>query len=108
MKLFQKIRKNFRISEKKCLLPEVGRQDQGEEDQQPGLVRRQPPQEQHGGGGGDGDAAAPGRNQCAPSLQNLCMRDIRFAPGLLALNQFALSKPMALQVCTKFAQFAQN
>ncbi len=30
---------------------EVGRQDQGEEDQQPGLVRRQPPQEQHGGGG---------------------------------------------------------
>jgi hypothetical protein len=28
---------------------EVGRQDQGEEDQQPGLVRRQSPQEQHGG-----------------------------------------------------------
>jgi hypothetical protein len=47
---------------------EVGRQDQGEEDQQPGLVLRQPPQEQHGGGGGDGDAAAPGRNWCAPSL----------------------------------------
>ncbi len=45
-------------------------QDQlvGEEDQQPGPIRRQPPQEQHGGGGGNGDAAAPGRNRCAPSL----------------------------------------
>ena len=52
---------------------EVGRQDQGEEDQQPGLVRRQPPQEQHGGGGGDGDAAAPGRNRCAHSLHHLRM-----------------------------------
>jgi len=64
---------------------EVGRQDQGQdsEDQQPGLVRRQPPQEQHGGGGGDGDAAAPGRNRCAHSLHILGMRDIRFAPGLL-------------------------
>ena len=62
---------------------EVGRQDQGEEDQQPGLVRRKPPQEQPGGGGGDGDAAAPGRNRCAHSLHILGMRDIRFAPGLL-------------------------
>jgi hypothetical protein len=54
-------------------------QDQlvGEEDQQPGPVRRQPPQEQHGGGGGNGDAAAPGRNRCAPSLHYLCLRDIR-------------------------------
>jgi hypothetical protein len=54
----------------------------GEEDQQPGLVWRQPPQEQHGGGG-DGDAPAPGRNRCAHSLHILCMRDIRFAQGLL-------------------------
>jgi hypothetical protein len=60
-----------------------GRQDQGEEDRQPGLVRRQPPQEQHGGGGCDGDAAAPGRNQCAHSLHILGMRDFRFAQGLL-------------------------
>jgi hypothetical protein len=39
---------------------EIGRQDPGSEDQQPGLVRRQHPhwQEQHGGGGGDGAAAA--------------------------------------------------
>ena len=28
---------------------EIGRQDPGSEDQQPGLVRRQHPQEQHGG-----------------------------------------------------------
>ena len=54
---------------------EVGRQDQGQEDQQPGHVRRQPPPEQHGGGGGDGDAAAPGRNRCAPSLHHLCIMD---------------------------------
>ena len=46
------------------------------------VVILEPPQEQHGGGGGDGDAAAPGRNRCAHSLHNLCMRDIRFAPGL--------------------------
>ncbi len=66
----------------------VGRQDQGQdsEDQQPGLVRRQPPEEQHGGGGSDGDAAAPGRNQCAHSLHHLRMNDIRFAPGLLRVT----------------------
>jgi hypothetical protein len=37
-------------------------QDPGAQDQQQGLILRQPPQEQHRRGGGDGDAAAPGRN----------------------------------------------
>jgi len=39
---------------------EVGRQDPGAKDQQPGHVRRQHPQKQHGGGGGNGAVAAPG------------------------------------------------
>jgi len=39
---------------------EVGLQDPGVKDPQPGLVWRQHPQEQHGGGGGNGAVAAPG------------------------------------------------
>ena len=41
------------------------RQDQGEEDQQPSIVRRQHPQGQHGGGGGDPAGARPGRDRYA-------------------------------------------
>jgi hypothetical protein len=44
---------------------EDGRQDQGEEDQQPSIVRRQHPQGQHGGGGGDPAGARPGRDRYA-------------------------------------------
>jgi hypothetical protein len=39
---------------------EVGRQDPGAQDQQPGLFQRRHPQEQYGGGGGNGAIAAPG------------------------------------------------
>ncbi len=39
---------------------DVGRQDQGEEDQQPSILRRQHPKGQHGGGGGDRAGARPG------------------------------------------------
>ncbi len=68
------------------------------EDQQPGLVRRQPPQEQHGGGGGDGDAAAPGRNRCAPSLHYLCLRDIR----VCTMSFFVYTKfTQVYSVCTE-------
>ncbi len=44
----------------------VQHQDQGEEDQQPSIVRRQHPQGQHGGGGGDPAGARPGKTgmQC--------------------------------------------
>ena len=44
---------------------EDSRQDQGEEDQQPGLGRRQHPQGQHGGGGGGRAGARPGPNRYA-------------------------------------------
>jgi hypothetical protein len=44
---------------------EDGRQDQGEEDQQPSIVWRQHPQGQHGGGGGDRAGARPGRDRYA-------------------------------------------
>jgi hypothetical protein len=50
---------------------EVGRQDQGAQDQQPGFVRWQPPQEQHGGEGCDGAVAALGRDRFDPSLHHL-------------------------------------
>ena len=44
---------------------EDGRQDQGEEDQQPIIVRLKHPQGQHGGGGGNRAGARPGRNRFA-------------------------------------------
>jgi hypothetical protein len=53
------------------VMDEVGHQDQGAQDQQLGLVRRQPHQEQHGGGGGDGAVAAPGRDRFDLSLHHL-------------------------------------
>ena len=52
---------------------EDDRQDPDAQDQQPGLVQRQPPQEQLGGRGGKRDAAAPGRNryEFAPFMSEL-------------------------------------
>ena len=44
---------------------EDGRHDQGEEDKQPRIVRRQHPQGQHGGGGGDPAGTRPGRDRYA-------------------------------------------
>ncbi len=44
---------------------------QGAQDQQPGLVRREPPQEQHGCGGGNAAVAAPGWDRVDPSLHHL-------------------------------------
>ena len=76
--------------------PPIGRQDQGAQDQQPGLVRTEPPQEQHGGGGSHGTIQAPGRD--------------RFAIGLLAW--FASDLPAmwfsCIQTLTKSLDFSQT
>jgi hypothetical protein len=57
-------------------------QDQGEEDQQPGIVWRQHPQGQHGGGGGSRAGARPGRNRYALCVFASCWI-ARFLSGLL-------------------------
>ena len=58
----------FNISEP----DEDSRQDQGEEDQQPGLGRRQHPQGQHGGGGGGRAGARPGPIRYALDVSASC------------------------------------
>ena len=57
---------------------EVGSQDPGAKDQQPGHVRRQHPQKQHGGGGGNGAVATPGPKRFAHCLHKLNIYKVKF------------------------------
>ncbi len=52
---------------------EDGSQDQGEEDQQPSIVRRQHPQGQHGGGGGDRAGAQRCHNLDETGMPCVCI-----------------------------------
>jgi hypothetical protein len=92
---------------------QVDRQDQGTQDQQPRLVRRQPPPEQHGlgGGGGDRAGAAPGQNRFAPGSHRVHTGDDRTEETVLRFGRFASLEPAILglhQICTMFIMVCQS
>ena len=98
----------------------VGHQDQGVhwQDQQPGLVWKEPPQEQHRGGGSDGAVQAPGRDRftnghrvCMLGLHQVCIKfasyncsmHANFMLGMVFGPNFMLGLDKLHKVCSGFA-----